>query len=116
MDEVSTATDITKCENHVSAQTESSESHRCEVTPIQKMARKATEELKAAELKTRCRPSRNRLRSRPSRNRLRSSNTKTTGVQQTVQQFQAGEEARTIAAKESKSREAAVETNREGGC
>ena len=44
MDKVSTATDATKCENHVSAQTESSESHRCEVTPIQKMATKATEE------------------------------------------------------------------------
>ena len=48
MDEVSTATDTTKCENHVSAETESSESRRCEVTPIQKMARKATEEQQAA--------------------------------------------------------------------
>ena len=40
-----------ECEHHVSAETESSESRRCEVTPIQKMARKATEEQKAAELK-----------------------------------------------------------------
>ena len=40
-------------------------------------------------------------------------------VQQTVQQYQAAEEARAIAAKEaeeSKGREAAVETSREGGC
>ena len=35
-----------ECDNHVSAETESSE-----ITPIQKMARKATEEQKAAELK-----------------------------------------------------------------
>ena len=40
-----------ECEINVRAETESSESHQCEVTPIQKMARKATEEQKAAELK-----------------------------------------------------------------
>ena len=40
-----------ECENHVRAETESSESRRCEVTPIQKMARKAAEEPNAAELK-----------------------------------------------------------------
>ena len=40
-----------ECENNVRAETESSESHRCEVTPIQNMARKATEEQKDAELK-----------------------------------------------------------------
>ena len=50
MDEVSTATGTTKCENHVSAETESSESRRCEVAPLQKMARKATVEQKAAQL------------------------------------------------------------------
>ena len=38
-------------EIHVRAETELSESHRCEVAPIQKMARKAAEELKSAELK-----------------------------------------------------------------
>ena len=80
-----------ECENHVCAETESSESHWCEVTPIQKMARKVTEEQKVAELK-KCRLSRNQ----------------SLDVQQTVHQYQAAEEARAIAA-----REAAVETSRE---
>ena len=91
-----------ECENHVSAETESSDSRRCEVTPIQKMARKATEELKAAELKYKVQTVKKSLK-----------------VQQTVQQFQAAEEARAIAVKEdveSKGREAAVETSPEGGC
>ena len=94
MDEVSTATDTMKCENHVSAGTESIESHRCEVTPIKKIARKATEEQKAAELINKVRTVKKSLE-----------------VQQTVQQYQAGEEGRAIAAKG-----AAVETSREGGC
>ena len=89
-----------ECENHVRAETESSESHRCEVAPIQETARKATEEQKAAELQIVKKP---------------------LEVQKTFQQYQAAEEARAIAAKEaveSKGREAAVETSRgrEGGC
>ena len=99
---MSTATDTT-CEDHVSAETESSESHRCEVIPPQKkMARKAREEHKAAELKNKVQTVKKSLE-----------------VQQTVQQYQAAEGARATAAKEaveSKGREAAVETSREGGC
>ena len=66
------------------------------------MARKVTEERKAAELKNKVRAVKKSLE-----------------VQQTFQQFQAVEGARAIAAKEaveSKGREAAVETSREGGC
>ena len=98
---MSTATDTT-CEDHVSAETESSESHRCEVIPPQKMARKAGEEHKAAELKNKVQTVKKSLE-----------------VQQTVQQYQAAEGARATAAKEaveSKGREAAVETSRGGGC
>ena len=53
-------------ENHIRAETDSSESNRCEVTSTQKMARNATEEQKAAEMKD--------------KNRLRSSTTETTGA------------------------------------
>ena len=73
-----TATDV----KTTSAQRRS-RANQCEVTPIQKMTRKATEEQKAAEFKTRCRVSRNRLR-----------------YSNQVQQYQAAEEARTTAAKE----------------
>ena len=98
MDEVSTETDTTSVKT-TSAQRRS-ESHRCEVAPIQETARKATEEQKAAELQIVKKP---------------------LEVQKTFQQYQAAEEARAIAAKEaveSKGREAAVETSRgrEGGC
>ena len=75
------------------------------------MARKDTEELKSAELKKQGSDRQKSLEEQQHRNNRE--------VQQTVQEFQAGEEARTIAAKdavESKSREAAVETNRERGC
>ena len=66
------------------------------------MAWKATEDQKAAQLKNKVQTVKKSLE-----------------VQQTVQQFQAAEEARAIATKEaveSKDREAAVETSREGGC
>ena len=75
------------------------------------MARKDTEELKSAELKNKVQTVKKSLEEQQHRNNRE--------VQQTVQEFQAGEEARTIAAKdavESKSREAEVETNRERGC
>ena len=78
---------------------------RSQVTPIQKMARKATEEKKAADLKHKVQTGKKSLE----------------GQQHTadeIQQFQATEEASAIAAKEaveSKGREARVETSREGG-
>ena len=42
--------DCDECENHVRAETESSESNRCDATPRPNMTRKATEEQKSAEL------------------------------------------------------------------
>ena len=66
------------------------------------MTRKATEEQKSAELKNKVRTVKKSLE-----------------AQQTAQQYQAAEEVRAIAAKEaveSRGREAAVETSREGGC
>ena len=107
---MSTATDTTR-ENHVSAETKSSEPRRCEVTPIQKMAGKAAEGQKAAELKDKVQTVKKSLEGAATKQQQE--------VQQTVQQYQAAEEARAIAAKEavkSKGREAAVETSREGGC
>ena len=72
-----------ECENHVRAETKSSESNQCEVTPIQKVTRKPTEEQKSAELKNEVQTVKKLLE-----------------VQQTAQQDQAAEEARAIAAKE----------------
>ena len=110
-----------ECENHVRAERESSESHRCEVTPIQKMARKATEEQKAAELKNKVQTVKESLEEQPhtADDVLKDVVQKQQEEQQTVQQYQAAEEARVIAAKEvveAKCTEAAVETSREGGC
>ena len=108
--------------NHtVSAETESRESHRCEITPIQKMARKATEEQKAAELKNKVQT----VKKSPEEQQhtaddvLKDVAQKQQEVQQRVQQYTTVEEARAIApleAVESKGREAAVEASREGGC
>ena len=94
MDEVSTATGTTSVKT-TSAQRRSGVNHvGARLLPIQKMARKAEEEQKAAELKNEVQTVKKSLK-----------------VQQTGQQYQAAEEARAIAA-----REAAVETSREGGC
>ena len=113
INEVSRATDTTSVKT-TSAQRRSRVNHiSARFTPIQKMARKATEE--AAELKDKV----------PSRNRLRSSNTQRTMCwrmwhrknRRCSKQFNStAEEARATAAKEaveSKGREAAVETTPE---
>ena len=81
-----------ECEIHVRAETELSESHRCEVAPIQKMARKSR---RGTEI---CRVEKQGA----DRQEIASAATthKQQEVQQTVQQFQPGEEARTIAVKD----------------
>ena len=85
------------------------------------MARNATKEQKATELKHKVQTVKKSLEEQqPSaEDVLKDVAQKQQEVQQTDQQFQAAEEARAIAAKEaveSKGREAAVETSREGGC
>ena len=70
--------DCDECENHVRAETKSSESNQCEVIPIQKMTEKATEEQKSAKLKDKVQTVRKSLEEQQ---------------QQTVQQFQAAEDA-----------------------
>ena len=99
----------------------------CKVTPIQKMARKATdeqkasEEQKAAELKNKVQivKKSHEEQQHTADDVLKDVAQRQQEVKQTVQQFQAAEEERAIAEKqsvESKGREAAVETSREGGC
>ena len=90
--------DCDECENHVRAETESSESHRCEVSPIQKMARKATWNRKLA----RCRLSRNRLRYSTQLNSTRQ--VKKPGRLQREEPWNR------------KAEKPQFETNREGGC
>ena len=77
------------------------------------MARKATEEQKAAELKNKVQNVKKSLEEKQhtADDVLKDVAQKQQEVQHTVQQHQAAEEARAIAA-----REAAGETSREGGC
>ena len=100
MDEVSTLTDATNVKT-TSAQRRS-ESHRCEAGPTQKMARKATEELEKNKVQT--------GDSIYSNNRRYSKHFNSSRPEKKPGRLQ----QRTLV--ESKSREAAVETNREEGC
>ena len=98
-------------DNHVRAQTKSSKSSRCEVTHVQKVARKATEEQKAAELKDKVQTVKKPLEEQQHRRNKRYS--------KRFNSTRPLKKPRATAAKEaveSKDREAADETNRDGSC
>ena len=95
MDEVSTATDTTSVKT-TSAQRRIRVNHIGAVTPVQKMARKATEEQKAAELKNKVQTVKKSLEEQQhtADDVLKDVAQKQQEVQRTVQQYQAAEEAR----------------------